>query len=36
MEEIDEAGEGGRGISWERREREGGGETDCSLCERLR
>lgn len=33
-EEIDEAGEEGRGISWEWREREGVLEINCNLFER--
>jgi len=33
-EEMEEVGEGGRGMSWERREREGDLETNCSLLER--
>jgi hypothetical protein len=35
-EEIDEAGDGGRGTSWEQWEREGVLETDFKLPERLR
>ena len=35
-EEMVEAGEGGRGISWEPRERDGVLEIDCSLLERSR